>query len=423
MKILFVNDNSTLVGGAETHIKVLYEEMKRMGHEIHLFSIMSDPIAGHILPISNTVLSKTKPSPMHRIKNRGAAREIMELIKDRQIDVIHAHNVFSGISPYFFKKIKGIGLPSFMTLHDYHVICPKTIIYRRNNRSICLNNSEDMCNMISCDLLKCQGTSKYIYHKIKKKHWAEYLDRVNYIAPSRFMKAIMEGNQIGQVSLIYNGVPTNSSPKTIQSQIRKNNKFWLLFTGRLYPEKGIDVLLKGFEKFLLNIDADGRENIKLFITGKGPQEKLVREYSVKHKEINYLGFVSEERLKELQRDASLILVPSLWPENCSMAILEAMAMGKPLMTSDLGGNPELVINGCNGYLLKFNNIYRSMKLPNSKLKKIPIEPFAEEVCRLLTKAFDESEVFDTLSKNSLKRINGHFSSKQMVARVLGLYTE
>ena len=66
--------------------------------------------------------------------------------------------------------------------------------------------------------------------------------------------------------------------------------------------------------------------------------------------IEYLGFVSGNQLRRLVACARAVVVPSEWYENCPMSVLEAKAVGTPIIGARIGGIPELVRDGVDGFL-------------------------------------------------------------------------
>jgi glycosyltransferase involved in cell wall biosynthesis len=112
--------------------------------------------------------------------------------------------------------------------------------------------------------------------------------------------------------------------------------------------KGVHVLIKALKL------VKGKYAAKLIGTGEDTAyfKSLANRLGVKAK---FLGRVSDETLKEYYQRTRMVVVPSLFPELCSMVILEAMSYGKPIIASNIGGNPDLVINGQTGYLFEPGN--------------------------------------------------------------------
>ena len=87
---------------------------------------------------------------------------------------------------------------------------------------------------------------------------------------------------------------------------------------------------------------------RLLVAGDGPMRSgLAGAAGVEH-----LGFLEGDALRGALARAGFVVVPSQWRENCSMSVLEAMAMGKPVIASRMGGLPELVEHEVTGLLFE-----------------------------------------------------------------------
>ena len=141
-----------------------------------------------------------------------------------------------------------------------------------------------------------------------------------------------------KVTVIPNGVDTQG----IQPSSEDCN--YALYVGRLSPEKGIKTLLDAHKV------VGGR--VKLVVAGTGPLEQDSRR---RYPEVEFLGHLSGAALADVFRRSSCVVVPSNCFDNCPMSVLEAMAFGKPVLGSDIGGIPELIVHGETGYLFPPND--------------------------------------------------------------------
>lgn len=135
------------------------------------------------------------------------------------------------------------------------------------------------------------------------------------------------------------------------------DKVLLIFVGRVDREKRIDVLIKAFGELK-------NENIQLAIVGKGlylpSLRKLSKELGLSENKVKFLGFVSKDNLPYLLRSSDIFVMPSD-VELESIATLEAMSSGLPIIAASAGALPELVENDVNGYLFKSGD-YKDLSL-------------------------------------------------------------
>ncbi|KXG78735.1 putative glycosyltransferase EpsD [Fervidicola ferrireducens] len=155
---------------------------------------------------------------------------------------------------------------------------------------------------------------------------------------------------VEKLAVIYNGIDLKSLGKFNISTFKRENSFSFLNIARLIPEKGVDVFLKASALLLEKLSSD-KIDLKFYIAGTGPMEKklkdLADELSLSGK-VFFLGFCPDVYKIISESDA---LVLSSLSEGLSLSLLEAMAMGKPVIATDVGGNPEIVKNGISGILV------------------------------------------------------------------------
>jgi glycosyltransferase involved in cell wall biosynthesis len=127
-----------------------------------------------------------------------------------------------------------------------------------------------------------------------------------------------------------------------------NNKVTLLFLGRIGERKGIYDLLE-----VIAGEADFfRRHCQLLVGGDGEVntlKKLIDQYKISDI-VDYLGFVSGDQKKDILKSSDIYLLPS-YNEGLPISILEALSYAKPIISTKVGGIPEIVCHGENGYLI------------------------------------------------------------------------
>jgi 1,4-alpha-glucan branching enzyme len=124
----------------------------------------------------------------------------------------------------------------------------------------------------------------------------------------------------------------------------------IAFVGRLVTEKGIWTLLDAFGQQWAASDLD--------VIGEGPLLNPIRNYLVDSpsgRRVHLHGYVAPERLSEVLERSELLVVPSTWQEPLGLVVLEAMACGIPALATAVGGIPEMIDHGVNGYLVPPGN--------------------------------------------------------------------
>ncbi len=146
--------------------------------------------------------------------------------------------------------------------------------------------------------------------------------------------------------VIPNGVEIESNEKIGKSMSGNKEKI-VLAAGRLSTEKGIEYFIKG-----ARIVLDRMKNVRFIIAGRGQLrnelEKLANDYGIK----DYVVFTGYRRdVRTLIAFSDVVVLPSLW-EGLPNVLLEAMALKKPVVATDVGGVCEIVKNGENGFLVR-----------------------------------------------------------------------
>ena len=315
MKILIINDHMEKVGGTETFIYTLKKILEKRGHVVEL-------------------LGSTKGEDFASLFSRWYSRKwykkTIAKIKEFRPDVVHINNCTRILSPSVIRASLKCNIPIVITFHDFHFICPK-IWGIKNNGGPCKNWFG-----VSCIPNNCKGPkkSKFYYPIYLLKLLRIVLHRkiiknpnLHVFAPSAILAKSMEKSLGIKVGVINNGVDIPSMNTSYKKEI--------LFIGRISENKGLGTIagiLNNIKKYKVNI------------LGVGEQ---LEEIKSKYKNLNYLGF---KKPGPYYKTASIGVVPSVWMENFSYSVLEAMSYGLCLIASDRGGIPEQVINMETGLL-------------------------------------------------------------------------
>jgi glycosyltransferase involved in cell wall biosynthesis len=180
-----------------------------------------------------------------------------------------------------------------------------------------------------------------------------------------------------RIRVIYHGVSekkydiTDLQKQKICAEYGISNRLVVLFVGRLDARKNIPLLLKAFRDVLKKTDA------YLLIVGKGdiPRfQKSAVNYGIE-KNVIFAGYVDDYVLELFYSICDVFVLPSVL-EGFGIVLTEAMAAGKPIVATNAGAIPEVVINGKNGILVECDN---SSALAHAILKFICDKKFAAEV--------------------------------------------
>lgn len=349
MKILFVNKFFHMNGGSE---RVFFQERNFLikdGHTVIDFSMgdgrnFHSPYSVYFVPNISYHGHRRIQSKLHDavsfIHSSIAVKNLEILIKRERPEIAHLHNIYHQLTPSIITLLKKYGVKVVMTLHDYKLICPGYLALHGDEICTKCNGSQFYQTVKT----HCQGSyGKEMLLMIeaywhKWKHSYEGVDC--FISPSQFLADLASARiSPNKLVVLRNGIDL------IQYRSALKDKQYVLFLGRLSKEKGIETLLHAYRK--------RKTGIPLNVVGTGPLERtLTHQYP----EVRFLGFKKGQNLKTLISEASFVVVPSEWYENCSMVVLETMAMGKPVIGSRVGGIPEQIEDGKTGFLFEMGSV-------------------------------------------------------------------
>ena len=379
MKICFISSvyPPFVLGGAEISVSVAAEGLAKEGHNVLVITTSpnrkrySEEINGvkvHRLSPMNfyPYISPKKAivKPIYYsidLWNPYSYIVVKTILKAEKPDVVHINN-FRGLSLSVFSAVKSLKIPLIFTARDYSLICPKADL---------LNSSGMICNN---PLKVCK-----LYLVIQKFIVTKKPDLVT--APSQFViDKLKESGFFGDVKTLKvpNAIELNNA------LIKKDyDTIDILYVGGLSRNKGVHILINAFKE-------QKRNNISLHIIGKGKDEVELKKIAETDKRIFFHGFKTGEELKNIYGGANITVVPSIWYDNSPRVIYESFMQGTPVIGSRIGGIPELVEDGYNGFLFEAGNV-DELKAILDNLIKSP-----DKLKRLEEGAFVSAKKYNTV---------------------------
>lgn len=154
-----------------------------------------------------------------------------------------------------------------------------------------------------------------------------------------------------KTQVIYNGIGMDKIKDGSHNVVKKNEPLELVYIGRIEKIKGIDLLIDALN------DLKSEYDFHLTIVGEGSQKLFLNN---KIKELNLNGRIEllggKTDIKPYLRKGSIFIYPSICQEVFGIAIVEAMAYGLVCVANNVGGIPEVLKNGDNGFINKTNDI-------------------------------------------------------------------
>lgn len=346
-KILIVNKFYYFRGGDCTATLALEQLLMQQGHQVAIFSSTHpsniESIWDSYFPSEINFAQSGLKAKVSAISRLFFSKEIKtkfsQLLDDFQPDIIHAHNIHSYISPYIVKIAAARGIKVVWTLHDYKLICPAYSCLRDNRPcELCFNNKSAVIKH------KCmKGSLKasvlaYIEALVWNRNILEKCTDT-FISPSFFLKKKMVSAEFNESKI---KVLHNFIEGILPEQDIKKDDYYC-YIGRLSPEKGIDLLLQVAENL----------PYRLKIVGGGTELSCFQQR--KYKNIDFVGHQPRDIVFQIIQKARFTIIPSICYENNPFSIIESLCSGTPVLGANIGGIPELITEGVNGYLFAPND--------------------------------------------------------------------
>ncbi|MFI7072694.1 glycosyltransferase family 4 protein [Micromonospora sediminicola] len=309
--------------GENTIVDAEIAELTAAGVEVLPFLRSSDEIPS----MSRSAKALLPISPIWAPK---AQHDLDRLLTEHRPDVLHLHNPYPLLSPWVVRTAHRRGVPVVQTVHNYRQVCSSGLYFRDGvicqdcrGRALgvpavvhrCYRNSRAQSALMATTLAVHRPTWKSV-------------DR--FIALTTAVADHLRDYGIPDERIVVkpNAVPDPGAPAPV------GNGF--LFMGRLSPEKGLDLLLAAWRRHPVGTLGPLR------IAGDGELRPLAEEAAAERPDVHYLGQLDRAGVRAALADSSVVLATSTWHDVLPTVIIEALAAGRPVLGTALGGIPYLV---------------------------------------------------------------------------------
>jgi glycosyltransferase involved in cell wall biosynthesis len=288
-------------------------------------------------------------------KKRGvdfkAARKLKKLLLDINPDIIHTHR--SILMTYFFAF--GLSKQNWKLVHTIH------------------NTPGKEANRITWMLRKCYDKKKLI----------------TYVGISDLITREFSNLSKGSIVTIYNGIAI----KTVNSDLAK--QFDFINVARFSPAKNHRLLIDSFNDFYLE-----HNNATLICVGEGELRTEIEAYaSTLNCYTNIIFYGPSNDVLALLSQSRVFILTSFY-EGTPVSILEAMSVGLPIISPNVGGIPDILEDNVNGFLFEVCN--------------------KKQIVQLMEKIYDNRQLIERISKNNKEKVL-KFSIEVCASNYLSLF--
>ncbi|MFC1904602.1 glycosyltransferase family 4 protein [Chloroflexota bacterium] len=304
-------------GGVTHHIAALEHHFTKAGHDVRVIAPASKVVSGfddRFIPIGKPRSIPSSGSICRISISLRLAPDIKAVLSQEKFDIVHLHEPFMPmLCSAVLRFSNNINVGTFHACHGkpgYNFGWPVSLLMLHRRM-----------------------------HKLDGK-----------IAVSKAALGFISKYVPGYYNIIPNGIDLERfSPDMSPIEKYSDGKLNILFVGRLESRKGLNYLIKAYQLVKPEIP-----DSRLIVVGPGTRsrhkyEKLVIQHGLK--DVVFVGYVTYDELPRYYKTADIYCSPATGRESFGIVLLEAMAMGKPIVASNIEGYAGVMTNGAEGLLV------------------------------------------------------------------------
>jgi glycosyltransferase involved in cell wall biosynthesis len=384
MKILLIHNKYTKYSGEEAVVNSQIKLLRRNGHAVSTYFRSSEEIEF----MSN---GKIKVF-FSAIFNPRSIKEIKDIIRKEEPDIVHIHNLYPLISPSILPVIKKMGIPIVITVHNYRLLCANGLFF--NNGEICEKctgtGKELNCITNNCEssIFKSTGYALRNFWARKNKYYIDCVDIFLCLTEFQKNKLISNGFSSDKCRVI----PNFYDKEILETGNDIPGGNYVAFAGRISPEKGIPLLLEA--ALIL-------PNIPFQLAGE-IRNGYANELNIPNN-VTLRGMLNSDELSNFYRNAYCLVLPSICYEGFPMVFPEAMAHKLPIIAPNMAGYPEIAVDNNNGLLFEPSNV--------------------ESLSNTIVKLWNDGELSLKLGVNGFEKVKKKYSAPVYTKLLENVYSQ
>jgi glycosyltransferase involved in cell wall biosynthesis len=331
-------------------------QLRAAGVEVLAFQRSSDSIAE--LPAAQKALLPISP-----IYGRAAQQDLARLLDEHRPDLLHLHNPYPLLSPWVIKTAHRYGVPVVQTVHNYRQVCSSGLYFRDGHNCYDCRGKAIGWPAVQHKCYRGSRAQSALMATTLAVHRPTWRSVDRYIALTDRIAAHLRdyGIPADRIVIKPNSLPDPGAPDPLGDGF--------LYAARLSDEKGLGLLLDAWRRH-----PDGALG-RLRIAGDGELRPLAERAAAERSDVTYLGILDREQMAAARREASVVVAVPTWDDVLPTVILEAMAAGRPVLGTEVGGIPYL-LGGEAGWVVKPDPDALAAALPIARAGAAEVAPRA-----------------------------------------------
>ena len=380
MRVLMVHNYYQIRGGEDVVFEAEVDLLRSSGVHVDTLVATNDEIAG---------LSGRLGAAAGAVYSRTGRNRMAEALARTKPDVVHVHNFFPLLSPALFDACAEAGVPAVITLHNYRLACANGLFLRNDGPcEKCLDKGAHWGAIHGCYRDSHVGSLMVAAMIAWHRRIGTWRDKVSrFIALTEFSRGRFIAAGLPAEKIV---VKPNFLKPPHPGQDNQERR-GAVFVGRLSREKGVHVLLEAWRNL----------ELPLTIVGDGPEAPALR--TMEAPGVRFTGALTHDEALTEMNGAEVLIMPSIWYENLPMTIVEAKALGLPIIASRLGSLSELVRDGVDGFLFNPGHV--------------------EDLVNVISRAFADRDMLAVMGQASRASYEERFTPERNVGTLLEIYED
>jgi len=248
--------------------------------------------------------------------------------------LVHVHGWAKALSSSIGPAIAGSGHASVYTMHEFFLVCPNGGFYDYMAAKPCHRRPMSLaCVSHNCD---SQGYLRKLL-RVTRHAALDHVSGMREAIPHMILISDLQAQVAGPYLPKSARLHRVDNPISVPDLGPKGEGplGGFLYVGRLSAEKGVEIFL----------EAARRAGVAPTVVGDGPSAAAI---AARYPEARMLGWKKPDEVRALMREARALVFPSVWYEGQPLTVLEALAVGTPVIVSDVCAGREAVVDGQTG---------------------------------------------------------------------------